>query len=98
MKTGYSTIFGILSLKIVALLPFAAIYLLADLFYLVVYYIIGYRRKVVFENLRNSFPEKKEEELDEISKKYYRHFADLMIETIKNAWYERKGFQKANVN
>ena len=50
---------------------------------LLLYYVISYRRKVVAENLRNSFPEKSAEELKTIEKKFYRHLADLMIEILK---------------
>lgn len=44
---------------------------------------IGYRRKVVFQNLQNSFPEKSKRELKSIEKKFYRHLSDLLVESIK---------------
>ena len=47
------------------------------------YYVIGYRRNVVTENLRKSFPEKSEKEITELQKKFYRHLADLFLETFK---------------
>ena len=47
------------------------------------YYIIGYRKKVVFENLKNSFPEKTEPELRRIQKEFFRNFGDFMVETLK---------------
>jgi KDO2-lipid IV(A) lauroyltransferase len=48
-----------------------------------IFHVGGYRKKVIFENLRNSFPEKTEEELECIAKNFYRHFTDLIVETIK---------------
>jgi KDO2-lipid IV(A) lauroyltransferase len=51
---------------------------------------VGYRRKVVQENLRNSFPEKTEHERSQIEKKYFKYMADLMIETIKSASMSKK--------
>ncbi len=48
-----------------------------------VFHIFGYRRKVVEQNLRNSFPEKSPEEIIKISKKYYQFLCDLILETIK---------------
>jgi KDO2-lipid IV(A) lauroyltransferase len=65
------------------LLPLRVLYLFSDFLYLVLYYIISYRRKVVAENLRNSFSEKSADELKIIEKKFYHHLADLMIEILK---------------
>ncbi len=83
MKSGISTKIGIFFTKIVAKFPFWAIYSISSVFYLIVFYIIGYRKSVVLENLRNSFPDKSEKEIFSISKKFYHHFADLTLETIK---------------
>jgi KDO2-lipid IV(A) lauroyltransferase len=77
----YYIFFGINWL--ITLLPLRVLYIFADLLYYVLYYVIGYRRKVVETNLRNSFPEKTDEELKIIEKKFYRHLADLIIEVLK---------------
>jgi KDO2-lipid IV(A) lauroyltransferase len=69
--------------KITARLPFWVIYRLADLFYVFLYYIYKYRRKVVHTNLTLSFPEKSPEEIKRITKKYYHHLSDVGLETIK---------------
>ncbi|NII24995.1 lipid A biosynthesis acyltransferase [Pseudoflavitalea sp. X16] len=68
---------------LLSLLPFRGLYLLSDGFYLLLYYVIGYRKKVVFTNLRNSFPDKAETELKAIQKRFYRYFCDLFLETFK---------------
>jgi KDO2-lipid IV(A) lauroyltransferase len=82
IKKGFSVLgYGLLYL--ISLLPFWLLYLIADLLYILLYYFIGYRRKVVEENLRNAFPEKSETDRRLICKKYYHHLADLMVETIK---------------
>jgi KDO2-lipid IV(A) lauroyltransferase len=65
------------------LLPMRILYIFSDFLYLILYYVISYRRKVVAENLRNSFPEKSADELKAIEKKFYRHLADLMVEVLK---------------
>ena len=83
MQSKNSTDIGIFFLQFIAKLPFAVIYLLSDIFYFIVFYIIKYRKEVVFQNLRNSFPEKSEEQLKIIRKKYFRHFCDLIMESIK---------------
>jgi Kdo2-lipid IVA lauroyltransferase/acyltransferase len=43
----------------------------------------GYRKKVIWTNLKNSFPEKTDPELKEIAEEFYLHFTDLVMETIK---------------
>lgn len=70
-------------LYLISLLPFFLLYLFSDLLFIFLYYIFGYRRKVVLQNLKNSFPEKTNEELQVIAKKYYRHLCDLVIESVK---------------
>lgn len=64
-------------------IPFRLLYGFSDLVYYLVYYVAGYRKKVVFNNLRNSFPGKPEPEIEKIAKGFYRHFSDLLIETMK---------------
>lgn len=77
----YKIIYAILYLH--ALLPFRVLYILSDILYIPVYYIVRYRRKVVRTNLKNSFPEKSKKELLEIEHKFYHHFCDYFVETIK---------------
>jgi KDO2-lipid IV(A) lauroyltransferase len=67
----------------ITLLPLRVLYVFSDLLYLVLYYILSYRKKVVYINLRNSFPDKTEKELHLIAKKFYKHLADLFIEILK---------------
>ena len=64
-------------------MPWWVLYLHADVLYFFVYHLIGYRKKVVRNNLAECFPEKDEHELKAIEKKFYRHFADYFVETIK---------------
>ena len=66
-----------------AMLPFKVLYLFSDIIYLIIYYVAGYRRKVVRDNLVKSFPEKSVSEIIEIEKKFYSSFCDYMVETIK---------------
>ena len=68
---------------LMTLLPLPVLYIVSDFLYLLLYYFPSYRRKVVSTNLRNAFPEKTGEELKRIEKKFYRHLADIFIETLK---------------
>ena len=63
-------------------LPFWALYFISDIFYYL-FWISGYRKKVVFENLRKSFPEKNEQEITALAKAYYSYLCDLALETLK---------------
>jgi KDO2-lipid IV(A) lauroyltransferase len=71
--------------KIHAILPMPVLYLLADIFYLILYYLVRYRRKIVRENLKNSFHDKSEKERAILERRFYRHFSDYIVETIKLA-------------
>jgi KDO2-lipid IV(A) lauroyltransferase len=64
-------------------LPFRVLYFLATGVYYLLYYLIGYRRKVVFQNLERSFPQKDAAEIKAIAKQFYRNLADIIFETIK---------------
>jgi KDO2-lipid IV(A) lauroyltransferase len=67
----------------VSRIPFPLLYVFSDFLFFVMFRLVGYRRKVVFDNLKNSFPEKEEKELNEIEKKFFKHFCDLIVESIK---------------
>lgn len=68
---------------LLSLLPFRILYFLSDGVYVLLFHVIGYRKKVVLKNLRNSFPEKSEQEIKVICKKFYHYFCDLTLETFK---------------
>lgn len=67
----------------ISLLPFPVLYLLSDFIYIILFKIIKYREKVVLTNLKNSFPQKSDEEIKLIAEKFYKYFCDLILETIK---------------
>lgn len=68
---------------LITLLPLDVLYVFSDLLFILLYYFPAYRRKVVMLNLENSFPEKSPEERRKIARKFYRHLADLFVETLK---------------
>jgi KDO2-lipid IV(A) lauroyltransferase len=71
-------------LYLISYLPFKLLYLVSDLFYVLIYKVFAYRKKVVTENLKNSFPEKTTAEINQIRDGFYHYFCDLILETIKN--------------
>ena len=66
-----------------ARLPMWALYGVADLLFVVLYHLAGYRRRVVRDNLAGSFPEKEAGELRRIERQFFRNFADYIVETLK---------------
>lgn len=81
-------------LTLVSWLPFPVIYFLSDLFYLLVKYVIKYRRKVIVDNLTCAFPKKTAEEIRTLTNRYYRHFCDLSLEVIKLHSMSEKNIKK----
>ncbi len=65
-------------------LPMTILYFLSDFLFFVMYYLVGYRKKVVIENINLAFPDKKEDEKKKIVKGFYKHFVDLLFESIKS--------------
>ncbi|HLV38460.1 lysophospholipid acyltransferase family protein [Xanthomarina sp.] len=68
----------------ISILPFRLLYLFSDGIYVLIYYLIGYRRKTVKENLHMVFPDKSEKEIKRITKKFYHHLCDMVVESIKS--------------
>lgn len=69
----------------IARLPFRVLYAISDLIFIILYYIVHYRRRVAYENIRASFPEKSDKECHDICRRFFRNFADYFVETIKLA-------------
>ncbi len=67
----------------VAITPFGLLYVRSDIFFFLVYHVVRYRRKVVRNNLVNSFPEKGEKEIKGIEKQFYHNLCDLAVEICK---------------
>lgn len=69
--------------RLTALLPLKILYVFSDFFYYILYYVSGYRKHVVRENLANAFPDMTPEERLKVEKRFYRFFCDIFVETIK---------------
>jgi KDO2-lipid IV(A) lauroyltransferase len=68
---------------ICSLLPLRLLYVISDVLYILIHCIIGYRRKIVRKNLKESFPEQSTEELRKTEKEFYHWFCDYLVETVK---------------
>ena len=86
-------------LRIFNLIPFRILYIFSDILSPFLNYIVGYRRKVVLNNLKNSFPEKSDAQIKTILNGFYRHFTDLIFEVIKlGSLSEKELFRRVTVS
>lgn len=85
-------------LKAVSLLPFPLLYIISDILFLVLYRVTGYRRKVVQTNLQMAFPDQNDAWRSSVEKKFYRHLADLIVETVKGLSLSRQELLKRMVS
>jgi len=89
IKRGIAHV-GVFFLCLISLLPLQILFIFARLLYYILYYVIRYRKNVVRNNLTNSFPEKSEQEIIKIEKKYFKFLANLIFEIIKQKTISKK--------
>jgi KDO2-lipid IV(A) lauroyltransferase len=88
----YIICFGIIWL--LSWLPLRVLYGLSDICFFFIWYIIPYRKKLVYHNLSQSFPEKSAAETKIIAKKFYRNFCDKFIESLAAVHMREKEHRK----
>ena len=71
-------------LWLLSILPTRILYVISSFLYFWVYYIFGYRKKVVNGNLKLCFPDKSKKEIKSIEKKFYLHLCDMLVESIRS--------------
>lgn len=69
---------------LLSILPTRVLYMFSTVLFIFIFYIVGYRRKVVRNNLELCFPEKSDKEIRAISKKFFQHFCDMIFESIRS--------------
>src|SRR5919202_3766084 len=69
--------------RLLSRLPLGILYGISDFLYFLLFYLIRYRRSVVFDNLTRSFPEKSSVEIEKIAKGFYKNLTDILVETVK---------------
>jgi KDO2-lipid IV(A) lauroyltransferase len=79
---------------LLAVLPFPLLYLFSDGVFFLLYHVLHYRRKIVRQNLTNSFPEKQPKEIREVEKRFFRYFCDLFLETFKTLTISKENMVK----
>lgn len=66
-------------------LPFTFIYKLSDALSAIIYYLLPYRKKMVIQNLSQCFPKKSPADIRQLTREFYRHFTDILLESFKGA-------------
>lgn len=79
---------------LISILPFRLLYILSDIIYVIIYYIIGYRKKTVRENIALALPKLSEKERIRIEKKSFQHLCDMFLEMIKTMSLSDKEINK----
>ncbi|MDR0873465.1 MAG: lysophospholipid acyltransferase family protein [Prevotellaceae bacterium] len=79
---------------LLAWLPLPILYVFSEIAFVLTFYVVRYRRKVVRLNLQNSFPEKSLSEIKRIERRFYRHFCDVFIESLKMLHISEKEMQR----
>ena len=94
LNTLLTKVFYYLIIIPLSLLPYFILYRISDFLFLLMYYVVGYRKKVITDNITKSFPDESPEEVTKLVKKFYKHFCDLIIEAIKNFTVSEKQIKK----
>lgn len=81
-------------LWLISKLPFPIFYFVSDCFFVLLYYVVRYRRKTVRENIQLSLPHLSNEEVQQIERKFYRHLCDLFLEMIKTITISEKDLKE----
>lgn len=71
------------AIKLLSRLPLGVLYALSDFLFFVSFTVVKYRRKLVWKNLKNSFPDKRDAELKKIERDFYKNLCDYVVETLK---------------
>ena len=70
------------------------LYLVSDILYLIIGKLLKYRKPLITKNLEKSFPKKNENEIKNIRKYFYKHFSDLIVESLKGFTISEKRINK----
>ncbi|MFC2151908.1 lysophospholipid acyltransferase family protein [Bacteroidota bacterium] len=77
-----------------SLLPLSILYFFSKILFFISFYLLKYRSYVVYSNLKKSFPDKNKKEINQIAKGFYKHFSDLVFETLKLTSISSKELKK----
>jgi len=82
------------ALWLLSILPYRIFYLFSDFVFFLVFHVFGYRKKVVYDNLKLVFPEKPEKEIRRIRKEFFKHMCDMFLEMVKTMGLSKEDIKK----
>ena len=82
---------------LLSLLPLSVLYVLSDILFVLAYYVLRYRKRLVRKNLMDSFPEKNKSEIIKIEKGFYLFLCDYIVESMKLLTMSKKNLQRRMV-
>lgn len=94
MKNFFSALLYYVVVFPLSKLPFFVVYGISNGIAFILEYLIAYRKKVIDRNLLASFPDKTDAERLQIRKDFYKHFADVLMETLKAVSWTKEDAQK----
>ncbi|MGP6558207.1 lysophospholipid acyltransferase family protein [Ornithobacterium rhinotracheale] len=68
---------------LLAKIPTRLLYIFADVLFFIQAYFVQYRKKVVVENLKSSFPTFSDKKIQSLAKKFNRHLCDYAVEAVR---------------
>ena len=94
LMNRFFSLLGVYFCTLIAYLPFPILYLISDFLFLIIYHLVGYRRKVARENIRKSFPNYTDAQRKKIEIEFYHHLCDTILETTKLISFTNKEIKK----
>ena len=91
-QIAYYILFGVW--YVASLLPMWFLHGVSSLMSIVLFYVIRYRREVVHENIKSSFPEMSPRKCWMVERRFYTHFCDLLMESVKYFSMSKKTLKK----
>lgn len=89
---GY--IIATLIMRAMAILPRPLLYLLSDILFIFIFYVFGYRRRTTDRNLRNAFPDYSTSQRRVLTRRFYHHLSDVMVENMVLRYYSRRRIER----
>ena len=78
-----STRLLVAAFSLLSLLPLRLLYCISDIGFVLMYYVVGYRRRIVRQNICSAFPEKDDAWVTKTERGFYRWFCDYFMEAVK---------------
>lgn len=84
-----------IGINLFRIVPFWFLYVKSYFVYLIIYHVLGYRKRVVIDNLSKCFPEKENSEINKLTKAFFKNnLSEIFVEGLKGFTMSQKQFIK----